>query len=264
MVIFTLSSMGETPEKQDQAPEAPKQKERKEKAPAAPRKGVPIDEASPEKEPGKEEKPKAVALETKDTAGTYDLAGKLTELENMSNEELMNSLFSQLGEIIKMFAEEDALEKLFGLGGPKFTPKQIEEVTIDVEAAEQKEYAEESTNKAVEFVCNALNLPVKKNVTALWYSLRSAEGVVYEQNKNMFKEGEVRVGDVLFFSKEGETQPYLTAIVSDEGPPMRMKYMEDSGEIREEEIIGSSLFDTEWFGFMKIPEQQKPEENPTP
>lgn len=188
-----------------------------------------------------------------------NLEKQMAKAKNMSNSELMEAIFSTLGDLVKTLGQS-GLDKMFGGGGPKFTPKQIEEVKVDITAAEKKEYDPKSENKTVEFLCNALNLPIKNSVMKLLYSLKSSPGVVYEKDKNKLSEG--KIGDVIFFRKEGEDQPYLAALVSDIGPPMMMKYMDDKGEIKQEEVLTSPLYEQEWFGIVKFPEKQKPNETP--
>lgn len=256
--------MAETPEKMEPQKEAdtPKNPEKKEVIPPAPRKGVPIDEAPEEKPKDKqssEEPQKKQEAVGRNPEVVAKLEKQINSAKSMSNAQLMEAIFTKLGALIETLSK-GGLDNMFGVGGPKFTPKQIEEVKVDIDAAEKKEYDPKSENKAVEFVCNALNLPVKNNVTALLYSLKSSPGVIYETDKNKLSEG--KIGDVLFFRKEGEEQPHLAAIISELGPPVMMKYMNEKGEVKQEELLKSPLYEQEWFGLVKFPEKQKPNETP--
>lgn len=185
---------------------------------------------------------------------------EMKRLDSMSNEELMKTLFERLGELISSFQGAGGWEALFGQGGPSYSKEEAEKVKVDIEAAEKaaqgKEFPKE--NRVVEFVARALNLPAKENVQKFLFTLWNTKNFIHEQDKNMFTESNVRVGDVLFFRKEGEHEPHLCAIVSEAGPPMMMKYMTEEGAIQQEEVLASDKFKNEWFGFVKIPESQKP------
>lgn len=213
------------------------------------------DEKTPEKTDESGEK-KETSPKSPEAAS---LEKQMDSARNMSNEELMSKIFEKLGAFIETLSK-GGLENLFGLGGPSFSKTEIDSVKVDIEAAEKKEYDPKSENKAVEYVCNALNLPVKNNIMALLYSLKNSPGVVYETDKNTLSDA--KVGDVLFFRKEGETQPYLSALVSDIGPPVMMKYMDESGEIKQEEVLKSSHYEQDWFGFVKFPQKETTTETP--
>ncbi|MCA9374294.1 hypothetical protein KC725_03990 [Candidatus Peregrinibacteria bacterium] len=235
-----------TPEEKDKTPE---------KEPQKPEKGVPID-AGDEKEEQPEKK--------EEISSDFDLKAELEEVRNLSNQDLMARLFEKLQKFLKRFSD-GSLEQLFGLGGPMFSKKEVQNIKVDVDKAqEQFEAPEKETNetKVVKFVCDALNLPVKKDVNALWFSLQNSEGITYEKNKDLFTDENVKEGDVLFFRKEEESTPYLTAIVSKVGPPIMMKYVDESGSVKEEDVLKSDLYAKEWFGFMKIPhnDEKKDEE----
>ena len=188
----------------------------------------------------------------------FNLQKKLNELRGLSNAELMQKLFSSLSALLTTFSD-GGIEKIFGIGGPKFSETEIDKIKIDIDKAETEEYKPEMKHKSMEFVAKALNLPPKKTMMAFMYSLQSSTGFVYEQKKDMITPDNVRRGDVLFFRKEGETQPHLTAIVSDPGPPMMMKYMNEEGEVKSEEVLKSTHFEQDWFGLIKVPEQRKPD-----
>lgn len=258
--------MGGNPEQPDNAPlDAPEKPEQKEVDPPKAEKGVPIDEAPKEKEADeKKETPEGEKEEgtekPKMTSKAAQEALQLqTEAQNMSNEELMGKFFELFGNIVQTLSS-GKLGEMFGNLGPKFSPEQVNDIKVDLAAAEQKEYDVDSQNKAVEFVCAALNLPVKPTVSALLYSLQNTPQVVYEKDKT--KINEAKVGDVLFFRKEG-ADPHLTAIISEVGPPMMMKYVNEKGEIEHEEVQKSPHFEQEWFGVIRLPEKQKPPETPS-
>lgn len=263
--------MADKPEKMSppEGQKTPQEPEKKEAVPPVPEKGVPIDEGTKkptESQYGTKEQGKQAETDEKEV--TEEKSEPLRNLEQqraaakrMSNSELMEAIFSKLGGLIETLSK-GGFDKLFGGGGLNFSPKQMEEVKVDIAAAEKKEYDPKSENKAVEFVCHALDLPVKNSVMTLLYSLQNSPGVVYEKDKNKLNEG--KVGDLLFFRKEGEEQPHLTSIISDIGPPMMMKYMDEKGEIKQEEVLKSPFYEQEWFGLVKLPEKQKTNETPKP
>lgn len=194
-----------------------------------------------------------------DLPNGFDLKAELDEVKNLSNEDLMKRLFDKLSKFLKRFSD-GSLAELFGAGGPMFSKKEVENIEINIDKAEEQvEAPEKDKNEArvVKFVCDALNLPVKKDVNALWFSLKNTEGITSEDSQDLFTQDNVKEGDVLFFRKEGEPTPYLAAVVSKVGPPIMMKYVDESGSVKEEDVLNSELYSKQWFGFMKIPKKSE-------
>ncbi len=173
-----------------------------------------------------------------------------------------------MGEIVKKFIEmakslpdllKGITEKLTGgASAPAYTADQIKESTPDFSRVNEAEPIA-SDNKNVEYVARVLNLPVKPNAEEFLAALKQSPDCVFETEKEVSK---LKAGDVLFFhdgQDKGKTA--VTSIVSEAGPPAKMKLVNEGGNVQEVEIEQSSLLNN-WLGYIRMPQSQSGESQP--
>lgn len=206
--------------------------------------------------------PEGAAQPETDTAKE---AGYRQTVENMQNTEKEVSKMG-MGELVKKFIElakslpgllKGLSDKIsIGAATPAYTEEQIKESTPDFSRVNEAEPIT-SDNKSVEYVARVLNLPAKPNAEEFLAALKQSPNCVFQTEKEVSK---LKPGDVLFFHDgQNREKASVTALVSETGPPAKMKLVNEGENVREVEIEQSSLFNN-WLGYVRMP--QSPESPP--
>ncbi len=220
-------------------------------------------------EPAQDEAPDQTGTESAtnadktDTAKEEESRKRVEHLQNFKEEVGKMST----GELFKKFIDlaktlPDLLkglsERLTGgasASTPPYTADQIKEATPDFSRVNEAEPIS-SDNKSVEYVAKVLNLPSKPSAEEFLAALKQSPNCVFETEKEVSK---LKAGDVLFFHDEQEKEKAsVTAIVSEAGPPAKMKLVHESENVQEVQIEQSSLLNN-WLGYIRMPQSQSGE-----
>lgn len=183
---------------------------------------------------------------------------------NMSMGELMANLIKVIMEFSDKFGGflggdpakmGEALKKLTGKQG--FTKEELEKRNVDVTRDNEKNHG---PDKSAEYVATVLGLGLSKNTAnseAFLNAFRTS-GMVLEQDWG--KKNTLQTGDVLFFGQENSEKkkvPYLTAVICETQPNLKMKMVPKEGgkpvimTVEESEFFKRG----ELMGFLHFPPQ---------
>lgn len=201
-------------------------------------------------EPGAKVSPGSPEKKDKSKEGLVDI----DSLKKMSMGELLGQMFESLGKISAgwgtMFEKKSA--ELSGKAAAKFTDEELQKIALDLQKGKDTKF--QSQDQATEYVCNVLNLPVRKTPQEFLQSLQLS-GLVLDMDMDHKKD--MKVGDVMFFQKVGVPGvPSYIAVVSS-AEPYRIKTVPENGGLPEEMLLDqSSYYKNGWYGFIKIPRKE--------